>query len=74
MSEDTFSDIAVPMFQAALRVNKYHIALRHLKHIRDARLVSDFTNEEGQNLLHLLALVTTPGKETALQVKVSTFP
>ena len=60
------------ILQAALRVNKYHIALRHLKRIHDTRVVSDYTNDEGQNLLHLLALVTTPGKETALQLKVGT--
>lgn len=59
------------IFQAALRVDKYHIALRHLKRIRDAKLINGYTNEEGMNLLHLLALHTTPGVETALQLKVS---
>ena len=57
-------------FQAALRVDKYHIALRHLKRIRDVRLINGYVNEEGQNLLHILALATTPGTDTALQLKV----
>jgi hypothetical protein len=56
--------------QAALKVDKYHIALRHLQRIKDTAIIRDYKNKDGQNLLHILALETTPGKDSALQLKV----
>lgn len=60
-------------FQAALRANKYHIALRHLHRIRDNAVIRDYKNKDGQNLLHVLALETQPMKDEALQLKVGIF-
>ncbi|XP_045173685.2 poly [ADP-ribose] polymerase tankyrase-like [Mercenaria mercenaria] len=57
--------------EAALKVNKYHIALRHLHRIKDAAIIRDYKNKDGQNLLHILALETRPGKDKALQLKVA---
>ncbi|KAL4238217.1 hypothetical protein ACF0H5_002929 [Mactra antiquata] len=57
--------------EAALRVNKYHIALRHLHHMKDVDMVKNYVNKDKQNLLHILALETTPGHDQALQLKVA---
>lgn len=57
--------------EAALKVNKYHIALRLLHRIKDAALVRNYKNQQDQNLLHILALETNPGTDSALQLKVA---
>ena len=57
--------------QAALKTNKYHIALRHLHRVKSAAIVKDYVNTDGQNLLHVLAFHTDPGREKQLQLKVS---
>jgi len=53
-----------------MRVEKYHIALRHLRHIKDKHLVAGYKNKDEQNLLHILAKETKPGSNTQLQLKV----
>ncbi|KAK3611456.1 hypothetical protein CHS0354_032737 [Potamilus streckersoni] len=59
------------VIEAALRANKFHLVLRHLKHIKNASLLQTYVNENKQNLLHILALFTSPGCEPGLQRKVA---
>jgi hypothetical protein len=55
--------------QAALRVNQYNVALRLLRKITD-RPQLQILNDQQQNLFHVLALHTTPGLQSSLQLKV----
>ncbi|KAL3874859.1 hypothetical protein ACJMK2_037816 [Sinanodonta woodiana] len=59
------------VIEAALKANKYHLVLRHIKHIKNATLLQTYVNENKQNLLHILALFTSPGSEPGLQRKVA---
>lgn len=58
------------LFQAALHVEKYQIVLRHLRHIKDNSLVSNYRNKDEQNLLHILAMETKSGANKHLLIKV----
>ncbi|KAH3854596.1 hypothetical protein DPMN_097141 [Dreissena polymorpha] len=60
------------ILQAALRTNSFHIALRHLNHMKERNAVSSYKNTDKQNLLHTLALHTSGN--TQLQLKVCTVP
>ncbi|XP_052272329.1 poly [ADP-ribose] polymerase tankyrase-like isoform X2 [Dreissena polymorpha] len=55
--------------EAALRTNSFHIALRHLNHMKERNAVSSYKNTDKQNLLHTLALHTSGN--TQLQLKVA---
>merc|ERR1712150_216508 len=56
--------------EAALRDSQYNVVLRLLKKIKDNGRLSS-TNDKRQNLLHILALHTTPGSSPELQLKVA---
>lgn len=56
------------LFQAAIRVDKFHIALRHLRHIKDNSVLAGYRNREGQNLLHVLANTTSGSPQLKLKV------
>lgn len=58
------------VIEAALRVNRYHVALRLLKRITNMNSVQ-ILNASHQNLLHVLALHTEPRSQVDLQLKVA---
>ncbi|OWF45703.1 Poly(ADP-ribose) polymerase pme-5 [Mizuhopecten yessoensis] len=58
------------VIEAALRVNRYHVALRLLKRINTFSSLQ-ITNASRQNLLHVLALDTEPRTQVDLQLKVA---
>ncbi|XP_033735456.1 poly [ADP-ribose] polymerase tankyrase-like [Pecten maximus] len=58
------------VIEAALRVNRYHVALRLLKRITTFSSLQ-ITNASRQNLLHVLALHTEPRSQVDLQLKVT---
>ena len=58
------------VIEAALRVNQYNVALRLLRKITD-RPQLQILNDQQQNLFHVLALHTTPGLQSSLQLKVA---
>ncbi|XP_060068797.1 poly [ADP-ribose] polymerase tankyrase-like [Ylistrum balloti] len=58
------------VIEAALRVNRYHVALRLLKRITTLSSLQ-ITNASHQNLLHVLALHTAPRSQVDLQLRVA---
>ncbi|XP_064602038.1 poly [ADP-ribose] polymerase tankyrase-like isoform X2 [Liolophura sinensis] len=56
--------------EAALSVNKFYVALRLMKRIREPSQLQA-TNAEGRTLLHTLALKSSPVKDTELQLQIA---
>ncbi|WAR19580.1 TNKS1-like protein [Mya arenaria] len=48
-------DTTFDIYESAMKVKKYHIALRHLQRVKDAKVVTGYRNQDKQNLLHTLA-------------------
>ncbi|XP_052767208.1 poly [ADP-ribose] polymerase tankyrase-like isoform X2 [Mya arenaria] len=55
--------------ESAMKVKKYHIALRHLQRVKDAKVVTGYRNQDKQNLLHTLAQ-SVSRSDLQLQLKV----
>lgn len=63
-------DINASMVEAALKVNKFNVALRVLKKIKDNSKVQ-MLNAKKQNLLHILALCSSSENQAVLQYQVA---